>query len=110
MDSSRDKIYLKHGESKSSKIQSLRTKIKMEVVPEQQYERSSARRSKFVEPEDDGFPLDSILNFFAVKMVLEINDIPYKDMDTILVDTLMKLQNSGKKEFDVFQTKVIFLG
>ena len=86
----------------------------MEVVPEQQYERSSARRSKFVDPadraEDDGFPLDSIMNFFAVKMVLEINDIPYKDMDTILVDTLMKLQNSGKKEFDVFQTKVIFLG
>merc|ERR1719402_753277 len=55
--------------------------------------------------EDDGFPLESVLNYFAVRSVLDKNDVQKEDAETVLIETLMKLKANGKTDFDIFQTR-----
>jgi len=120
METSGDKMRLNYDEI-GNKIHGIRMKMKMEAVPGQfeDFEIDENAPPSVIQKfedlpsaesvdytEDDGFPLGAVLNFFTVKMVLEKNEIPETDMDTILVDTLMELKTSGKTDFDVFQTKV----
>ena len=58
--------------------------------------------------EDDGHPLDAVLDFYTVQNVMEKNEIEYKNRRKILLDTLIALKDKAKKDFDVFHTRVIF--
>ena len=69
-------------------------------------EMLSAERVSIDYTEDDGFPLRQVMNFFAVRNVMEKNDVPEDEVESRLVETLMELKKGGKKDFDIFTTKV----